>query len=107
VELGESVPEAVAREAREETGMDLELERLLDVSTDVHRDRHGRVKYHYVIVDYLARPVSSRVELDDESSSYGWFTPAEIGKMKVSRNTKLCVQKFVEQLLPSTKQARG
>ena len=55
VELGESVTEAALREVKEETGLEIKIESLLDVATDVHHDPAGRIKYHYVLVDYVAR----------------------------------------------------
>ena len=94
VETGESVQEAVLREVKEETGLEVRLESLLDVVTDIHLDEQGRVKYHYILVDYAARPLSLRVTLNDESSSCGWFSPQEIRKIKVSRNTKDCLERF-------------
>jgi ADP-ribose pyrophosphatase YjhB (NUDIX family) len=94
VELGESVEEAVIREVREETGMTVRLERLLGVYTEVRRDTGGRVKYHYVIVDYAAEAVDSRVTLNDESSAYEWLSPSEAKEMALSENIKACIREF-------------
>ncbi len=55
VELGESLEEAVAREAKEETGLEVEAPRLLDVVDQMDLDESGRVKYHFVIVDYILK----------------------------------------------------
>jgi len=94
VELGESVEEAVIREVKEETGMTVRLERLLGVYTEVRQDARGRVKYHYVIVDYAAEPVDSRVKLNEESSAYGWFTTAKAKELALSENLRACISKF-------------
>ena len=53
VELGESLESAVVREAREETCLEVDNPRLLDVVDNVDLDESGKVKYHFVIVDYL------------------------------------------------------
>ena len=53
VELGESVENAVIREVKEETGLDVYEPRLVDVVTYVSMGERGAVMYHYVIIDYL------------------------------------------------------
>lgn len=53
VELGESVEQAIIREVKEETDLDVEAPRLIDVVDNISLDEKGKVKYHYVIVDYL------------------------------------------------------
>ena len=53
VELGENLESAVVREAREETCLEVDNPRLLDVVDNVDLDESGKVKYHFIIVDYL------------------------------------------------------
>ena len=88
VEVGESVEGAAKREVADETGLGVEIGELIDVQTDIHLDRRGEVEYHYILVDYLARPVSGRVRLNEESSDFGWFTAAEARRMKTTSATK-------------------
>lgn len=60
LELGEELAAGVERELKEETGLDVEpLERIL-VFDRIMREGE-RVKYHYVIVDYLCRCVGGRL----------------------------------------------
>lgn len=70
VELGESVPEAVVREAREECGLVIALERLLGVWS------HPEVSA--VIVAYRARSVGGRLAAGDDASEVALFTPGEL-----------------------------
>lgn len=88
VELGERVQDAVVREVKEETDLEVVLEGLLDVATDIHLDERSRLKYHYVLVDYLARRVGGRVRLNPESSDFGWFTAAQARKLGMSEGTR-------------------
>ena len=53
VELGESLESAVVREVKEETSLEVDNPRLLDVVDNVDLDESGKVKYHFVIVDYF------------------------------------------------------
>jgi 8-oxo-dGTP diphosphatase len=53
LELGESLRDAVVREVHEETGLAVEAGPLIDLFEHIARDDNGRVRYHYVIADYL------------------------------------------------------
>ena len=53
VELGENLEAAVIRETKEEVCLDVEKPSLIDVVDNVDLDEQGKVKYHYVIIDYL------------------------------------------------------
>jgi mutator protein MutT len=70
VELGESPEQAIIRETKEETGLDVDNPTLMDVVSNVDFDEKGKIKYHYVIIDYLmhvragtAEAASDAVEL--------------------------------------------
>ncbi|MGH9487957.1 MAG: NUDIX hydrolase [Terriglobales bacterium] len=56
VELGESTRAAAAREVEEETGIAVEIGRLLTVVDRIQHDDAGAVRYHYVLVEFEARP---------------------------------------------------
>jgi 8-oxo-dGTP diphosphatase len=54
VELGESLQAAVVREVEEETGLLVEPVELVELLDRIYRDG-DRIRYHYVIADYLCR----------------------------------------------------
>ena len=56
--LGETLAQAARREVREETSVEIETGEVLSVTDLIQRDDAGRVRYHYVLVDLLARYVS-------------------------------------------------
>ena len=61
VDVGEALHAAVVREVREETGLDVEVDRLIEIVERITRDDAGRVQYHFVIADYLCRPTGGRL----------------------------------------------
>jgi ADP-ribose pyrophosphatase YjhB (NUDIX family) len=88
VELGESVEEAAARELKEELGVRAKVGSLFDVITYVELDRSGRIRYHFVLVDYIVRPLGGRLRLNPESSAYGWFTEAQVEMLDMAEDTR-------------------
>ena len=52
--LGETVFDAARREAREETGLDIDVLGLVDVVDSIQTGDGGKVRYHYTLVDVFA-----------------------------------------------------
>jgi 8-oxo-dGTP diphosphatase len=99
VELGETVQDAAAREILEETGLRVRIEGLLDVQTDLHRDRGSKLEYHYVLVDYLATPTGGRLRLNPESTGSGWFTRPQVRRLSMSKGTRAVLELFFKRRL--------
>jgi ADP-ribose pyrophosphatase YjhB (NUDIX family) len=84
VELGESLPDAARREAREETGLEVEIGEVAAVLDNVIRDETGRVRYHYVIVDYFARPAGGSLQSASDVSDARWFRVADLADLDMT-----------------------
>jgi 8-oxo-dGTP diphosphatase len=55
VELGETLEEALVREVTEETGLHVTPLQVVKAFDHIDRDAEGRIRFHYVLVDFLCR----------------------------------------------------
>ncbi|RJR35189.1 MAG: NUDIX domain-containing protein [Desulfobacteraceae bacterium] len=62
VELGESLEEALRREIMEELSLSIRIRGLVKLVDKIVRDKEDRIRYHYVIADYLVYPLSGKVQ---------------------------------------------
>jgi ADP-ribose pyrophosphatase YjhB (NUDIX family) len=62
LELGETLEVGVAREIFEETGLEVRVGPVIEVFDRIVRDDDSRVRYHFVLVDYLCWPVGGRLQ---------------------------------------------
>ena len=76
LELGESHKDGVIREVMEETGLAVEPVELIELLDRVHRE-DGRVRYHYVIADYLCRVLGGSLQAGSDADSVRWVERAE------------------------------
>jgi 8-oxo-dGTP diphosphatase len=84
VELGEKTEEAALREAEEETGLSVRILEDLGIVDKIVRDDSGRVMYHFVIIDYLAEPVSGEMHHHDDALDAHWVHPNDFKKYQMS-----------------------
>ena len=78
VELGETLEASVAREMLEETGLDIEVGPVIEVFDRITRDEEGRVRYHFVLVDYLCWPVGGRLQAASDVAEAIFVAPADL-----------------------------
>ena len=76
LELGESIVEGVVREVGEETGLLVEPLELVELLDRIHREA-GRVRYHYVIADYLCRVTGGELRAASDADAVRWVERAD------------------------------
>jgi ADP-ribose pyrophosphatase YjhB (NUDIX family) len=75
VELGETLEQAVIREIREETALEIEPIELVGFRQAIVRDASGRVERHFVILPFAARYVAGEIVLNEELAEARWLEP--------------------------------
>jgi 8-oxo-dGTP diphosphatase len=76
VEIGESLQTAVIREVQEETGLLVEPVELIELLDRIHREGE-RIRYHYVIADYLCRVTGGSLKAASDADAVRWVERTE------------------------------
>ena len=84
VEAGETLFEAVAREVREETALEIEVVALAGHREAIMRDAQGKVERHFVIMCFASRWISGEPVLNEELDDARWVDPADIAGFKTT-----------------------
>lgn len=78
VELGETLEQAICREVLEETGLIVEVVDTVKAFDRISRDDAGRVRYHYVLIDFLCRVTGGSLACATDASEARWATVDEL-----------------------------
>jgi 8-oxo-dGTP diphosphatase len=98
VELGETLEEAVIREVKEETALDVEPVALAGYRQAIARDAQGGVERHFVILPFAARWIAGEVTLNEELGEALWLEPAELIALQTTEGLAFIVNAAAERL---------
>ncbi len=93
LELGETLRDGTAREALEETGLKIEVGEVLDVFDAIYIDPSGATQYHYVLIDFVARPVGGELRAGSDVSEVRWASEEDLPELKLTENTVKVIKK--------------
>ena len=94
VEIGETLSNACAREMEEETGIKIQVLELINAYDMIVPDEAGRIKYHYVLADFLARPVGGTESASVEVLEMKWVTHEEAKRMDMTNSARKALQEL-------------
>jgi 8-oxo-dGTP diphosphatase len=96
VELGETTAEAARREIAEECGCAIRLVGVAGVVDRIVRDAEGRVRYHYVLVDYLAYPESAVITAGSDAAEACWVAIDRVSELDVTEGIVDMIRRAVD-----------
>jgi len=89
VEYNESVEEACIREAKEETNMDIKIEKLVGIYSKPNRDPRG----HTITAAFLCIPLENSIPLaGDDAKNAKFFNVSEILHMELAFDHKSIIE---------------
>ena len=94
VELGETIEDAARREVTEETGISIKIKKLLDAADNIVRDDQGKIRFHYVLIDFLAQPLTSSVKPQSDASEARWVKFNELSDYHLTRGAMKLIRKI-------------
>lgn len=100
VELGEGVRDTAIREAKEECGLDIELvgDRPIDALDNIIEGEKGRLQYHYILLQFLARPNSGTLRHGSDVTEVRWVPIEEVEKYDLTNSFRLFFKKHRKEL---------
>jgi 8-oxo-dGTP diphosphatase len=87
LEIGETLRHGAEREAREETGLIVRATELLGVFERLVPDDAERIRYHYVLIDFLCEVTSGELKASGDADDARWFSQEEIEKLPLPKDT--------------------
>ncbi len=88
VKLGETLQQAAEREIYEETGIIILAQKPVYVFDLVQKDKSGRIRFHYIIIDLMAEYKGGKLLPGDDALDARWFLKTEIENPRVNRMTR-------------------
>jgi len=95
VEVGEKIEEALIREVKEETGVDVKPLKRVAIFDSIRRDAEGKVQYHYILFEYLCEYVSGELRRGDDALDVKWVKISELHTLDIMELTRRFIEKIV------------
>lgn len=96
VELGETLEACLVREMEEETGLHVEVGPVIEVFDRIVRDDDGRVRYHFVLVDYLCWPIDGQLQSGSDVDAVVLADPSDLAQYRLTEKAASIIERALE-----------
>lgn len=93
LELGETLEAGLAREMLEETGLHVQVGPVVDVFDRILLDPERKVRYHYVLIDYLCRPIGGSLTHGSDVAAAEFVDPADLKRYRLTPKATSVIEK--------------
>jgi len=93
LELGETLEAGLAREMLEETGLEVQVGPVVDVFDRILLDPERKVRYHYVLIDYLCRPIGGVLSHGSDVAAAELVDPADLDRFRLTPKATSVIEK--------------
>jgi len=101
LEIGELLADAIRREVREETGLEIEPTRVFEIFERIIRDPAGTPEYHYVLIDYLCRVTGGSLRPGDDVCHVEWMERSQLSALRITEGTLGVIEKAFSTTIES------
>ncbi len=96
VELGETLEDALRREAMEETGLAVRDLQFINYQQFIFDDAFWKQR-HFIFFDFACRADNSEVTLNDEAQAHVWVFPHEALGMELDHYTRTSIEIWLQK----------
>jgi 8-oxo-dGTP diphosphatase len=96
LEVGETLEAGTAREILEETGLVVDVGPVVEVFDRILVDPDKKVRYHFVLIDYLCRPVGGRLQHGSDVDDVAAVDPSELDRYGLTAKATSVIRKALE-----------
>ncbi len=98
VELGERVEDALIREVMEECGLEVEVDGILDVVDNIILNSQKKIKFHYVILNFLVQLKGGTLKPADDVADARWVSLGEAENYDLTLSFRSFFRKHKDEL---------
>jgi ADP-ribose pyrophosphatase YjhB (NUDIX family) len=93
LEVGETLEAGVAREMLEETGLHVDVGPVVDVFDRILLDGDHKVRYHFVLIDYLCTPRGGELRAASDVADVALVAPDDLGPYRLTPKADAVIRK--------------
>ncbi len=97
VELGEKVRDAAKREVFEELGLEVEIKGVVEVLDNIIYEG-GKIKYHFVLIDFWAELKGGTLQLSPECLDAQWVSRNELNLHDLTKGARKAIERVFQIL---------
>ena len=94
VELGEKLIDAAKREVMEEVSIQCRILGIIHIDEIIIRDEEDKIKWHYVLIDFLAEPLGKDITPSSDAEDALWVSIKDAKTMDLTVSTRKLIEKI-------------